>query len=430
MMLATAEALPDGVGVRDAHAEQMGDVRVRAEAAVANPDCILRAEDRRHEGVMHAVDGERAHAEPVDVESIPEAEPVQLREIVDLTVEVREQSLLVRSDVRHASALEDRARSAKGDRAHDVRAARLMAIRERRPLDVVGGHVADGAAAGKHRLGVGEHRRRPDQNAAAERRVHLVPREREEVDAHRHHVDGSVRRQLGGVDREQRSVLMREQSDLGDGKDLPGDVARARDRDDPDGAVAILEGAAKIGEQLLRRLRRVEQVDPGQAPPRQHVRVVLDDRAQHRVPGSQHQAVGQQVDGLGGVSDKDDSVCRAGARERRHRRSRCLVGAGRHLGGESRPAMHARVPGEELDHGVRDRLHRRCARRHVEVHVAARLAAGQLYLQVLADEAGEDDTRRAAPGPAPTAGFGEHQAFEGTATRPSSTTLATTSPPR
>src|ERR1019366_8815823 len=97
MMLATAEALPDGVGVRDAHAEQMGDVRVRAEAAVANPDCILRAEDRRHEGVMHAVDGERAHAEPVDVESIPEAEPVQLREIVDLTVEVREQSLLVRS---------------------------------------------------------------------------------------------------------------------------------------------------------------------------------------------------------------------------------------------------------------------------------------------------------------------------------------------
>ena len=132
--------------------------------------------------------------------------------------------------------------------------------------------------------------------------------EREEIDPHRDHVDAPMRRQLGGVDREQRTVLVREPADLGDGEDLAGDVARARDRDDPDGTVAILQRASQIGEQLLGGLRRVEQFHPRETSPGEHVRVVLDDRAEHRMARPQHEAMRQQVDGLGRVSDKDDRI--------------------------------------------------------------------------------------------------------------------------
>ena len=222
---------------------------------------------------------------------------------------------------------------------------------------------------------------------------------------------------------------MRQPPDLRDRKHLAGDVACAGDGDDPDGTVAILEVAAQIGKQLLGGLGRIEQHDRREPPPGQHVRVVLDDGAQHRVTRPQHQAVVQQVDRLGGVSDKDDCIGRAGTGERRHRRASRLVRPGRHLRCEAGSAVHARVPGKELDHRVSDGLHRRSARRHVEVDVRARLAAGELYLEVLADEAGEDRAGAAA-GPAPAGRFGDHQAFEGTSNRPSSITLSTISAPR
>ena len=210
-----------------------------------------------------------------------------VREVVDLSVEVREQTLLVRADVGHPRASEHGARGAERDGADHVGAARLVAVRQRRPLHVVGGDVGHGAAAGQHRLGVGEHRRWSDQHTAAERRVHLVAGQSEEVDAHGHHVDRSVRRQLRGVDCEQRAVLVREPADLCDGEDLAGDVARPGDRDDADGPVAVFERAAQVGEQLLGRLRGIEELDPREAAPGQHVRVVLDDRAEHRrAPGA------------------------------------------------------------------------------------------------------------------------------------------------
>ena len=101
---------------------------------------------------------------------------------------------------------------------------------------------------------------------------------------------------------------MHETADLGDREDLPGHVACTRDRDDADGTMTILQRASQAGEQLLRRLRRVEQLDAREAPPWKHVRVVLNDRAEHRMTRSQDQAMGQKVDGLGRVSDKDDGI--------------------------------------------------------------------------------------------------------------------------
>ena len=82
-----------------------------AEAPVAHADRILGAEHRRHQRMMHPIDGEGAHTQPVDVRAVPESQPVELRELVDLPVEnMRRQSLLVRADVGHAGIAEHGAR--------------------------------------------------------------------------------------------------------------------------------------------------------------------------------------------------------------------------------------------------------------------------------------------------------------------------------
>src|ERR1700680_585910 len=92
--------------------------------------------------------------------------------------------------------------------------------------------------------------------------------------------------------------------------------------------------------------------------------------------------------------------------------------------------MHAGVPGQELDDRVGNGFHRWGARRHVEVHIAARRAVGELHLEALADQSGEDGALDPASSAAPRGRFGEHQVFEGTANRPWRSTLATMSPPR
>src|ERR1700676_751910 len=92
--------------------------------------------------------------------------------------------------------------------------------------------------------------------------------------------------------------------------------------------------------------------------------------------------------------------------------------------------MHAGVPGKELDEQDGNGLHRRGARRHVEVHVAACRTVSELHLEVLADQSGEDGALDPASSAAARGRFGEHQVFEGTANRPWRSTLATMSPPR
>ena len=132
LVLAAPEPFANGVRLGDADAEEMGDVRVRAEASVAHADRILRAQHRRDERMVHAVHREGADTETVHVGAVPETKPVQRRKVVDLSVEICEQSLLMRADVRHAGALERGARCAERDRADDVRTARLVTIREYR----------------------------------------------------------------------------------------------------------------------------------------------------------------------------------------------------------------------------------------------------------------------------------------------------------
>ena len=138
-----------------------------------------------------------------------------------------------------------------------------------------------------------------DEHADAERRVELVPREREVVDPERVHVDRHVRRELGGVDADLGAVAVRQLGELADRHDLTRDVGRARDREEVVAAGRERRGAAR--QQLVGRVRERQQIDLAPAPG-QHVGVVLAGRREHaRARG---QAVREQVERLGRVADE------------------------------------------------------------------------------------------------------------------------------
>ena len=95
------------------------------------------------------------------------------------------------------------------DRADDVGTAGFLAIGQPGPVHVVGRDDLDGAAALVLRRALQEDVAPADQRAGAERRVHLVRRERHEVEmlgvVVRLDVDSPMRRQLRGIDQDARA---------------------------------------------------------------------------------------------------------------------------------------------------------------------------------------------------------------------------------
>ena len=63
-------SLPVGVDVGVGHPEQAHHVGVGAEAAMAHRDPVLGAEPGRHQGVVHALDGEGGHRQGLDVRAV------------------------------------------------------------------------------------------------------------------------------------------------------------------------------------------------------------------------------------------------------------------------------------------------------------------------------------------------------------------------
>ena len=122
-------------------------------------------------------------------------------------------------------------------------------------------------------------------------------------------------------------------------------------------------------------VRPALDVTPARHPsPRQQVGVMLDHGGEHHVVGVEAQAVGELVEGFGGVPAQDGDVAVAAgssAGEGEGGGPGRLVGRGGQPGLVPRPAVHARVHGDELLDGSHDRWE--CAGRGggVEVHVAA-----------------------------------------------------------
>src|SRR5712692_8267604 len=123
------------------------------------------------------------------------------------------------------------------DGPDDVRRSRLLAIRQVGPNGVVPGDDADSPTA--HDLWrPGEEVPGGHEHTGAVGRVHLVARERDEVEvpriARRPHVDAIVRSELSGIYRHQRAVSVRELGDLVDWRYEAGHVGGTADGDEAD----------------------------------------------------------------------------------------------------------------------------------------------------------------------------------------------------
>lgn len=96
-----------------------------------------------------------------------------------------------------------------------------------RPDDLVLPDQFDGPTAVQQRLSAAELTIVPHQDTGSERRVELVTREGEEIDASAGHVNATVGGELRGVNEQHGAVGMSERGQLREGPDLAGDVRGA-----------------------------------------------------------------------------------------------------------------------------------------------------------------------------------------------------------
>jgi hypothetical protein len=113
--------------------------------------------------------------------------------------------------------------------------------------------------------------------------------------------------------------------------------------------------------------------------------VVLDVEA-HDLAG--HRG-GQEVERVGGVAAEHDDVVGPGTEERAHRVTRRLQHSGADLRGVARPAVHARVVGQQLGDVGGHVLQRGGARGEVEVGVGRVAAGDERHAQMGAHEGGQ-----------------------------------------
>jgi hypothetical protein len=350
-----AEARAHGARCSSAHAglaprDERAQERLCAEGPVAERDPVLGRERRGHEARREALDTERGGRRAFDW-LLEQAQRRHLREGRERGVEGRAQLLLVIAQAGEAHVFERFARGGEADDAGHVRRARLVARGPLVPGRVAVDH-ARGTASAKVGLGLVEPVAAPDQGPGTERRVELVPRERDVVEALRVEVDGPMRGQLRGVDEDARAVPVGDGCEGLEGKNLPRDVARAGDREEPHAPAACLERFFGAREEPGLRPHHGQEAMPAEAAPRQEVRVVLEREA-HDV-GVVGQRRGEECDRVRRVPREDHLVLVARADEAADAHARRLEELARHGGGEARATVRAAVVGpQRVDRGVR-----------------------------------------------------------------------------
>ena len=192
-------------GLGDAGAadpEQADEVRVGAEAAVADADAELGAQPGGDQRVVHPGHDEGGHGEGVGArrraehgDAVDGAQPV---------MELAGQRPLVRLDGVPADALELVHRRAEGHRTDHVGRTRLLALGRFGPDHLVEVDQVHRPAAGQERITLGEGAARPDQRTGPEGRVELVPAEGDVVGPRR---EGAVRGELGRIEQDGDAAL-------------------------------------------------------------------------------------------------------------------------------------------------------------------------------------------------------------------------------
>ena len=364
-------------------AEQAGDERMGAEAAVADADRVLRTEDRGEQRVAVAGQGERRHAHAVDVvagQSASCSRPgTDARPPRSRSASAR--SCAATASIPSAPSARQAAPSATAPTTFGRPG--LVALRRVGPDDAVERHELDRAAAVQQRRGVAEPADGPDERAGAERRVELVAREREEVDARGGHVDRPVRRELRGVDEQPRAVAMRDGGEPRERPHLAGDVRRAGHRDE------VERGRARAAR--ARRRRTARRRTRGTAAVRRSWRRQGSMLAwcstgllSTRAPAGS--AAASTLIASVVLRTKTTSSPAGAPTNSAHDVARALERLGGDLRLAPAAAVDAAVPGHERLHGVPDLRQRGRARGVVEVHVAARAAVRAHDLGVGSEE--------------------------------------------
>ena len=201
-----AEAVELGVG----DSEQARDEWVRAEAAVADADRVLGAEDGREQRVAVAVEGERRHADTVG------AGPARAAAVAGPGHAAARSTGRAPARARVRRRCPCRSRAAAGTppraRRRRRRSGEPASWRSGRSAQCTSSRVTSLTAPPPRSSGApaASRRRSPTSAPAPNGRVELVAREREVVDAHAGHVDRAVRRELRGIDAQLGAVVVRE----------------------------------------------------------------------------------------------------------------------------------------------------------------------------------------------------------------------------
>ena len=301
--------------------EQPRDVRVRAEAAVAHADRELGAQPRGDQRVRDAVDDEGDDRQPLDLGARARAR-ARPAAAASPSRRLRASARSWASTAGQPIAASSSRRDPERDGAEHVRASRLPRARAG-SVHTTSSRSTSSTAPPPARNGVAGRERgaRPDQRSGAERRVQLVPAEREEVRvrpatagaaraARRRRAPGTPRSCAAatiGVDGGIQPVTF----------DAPVIASRRGAR--RASSAATTASAVNVPSALA-----LDEAAARRPHPRQQVRVVLDDRRDHHVVGLQRKPVRQVVDRLGRVAadDRDVVAVRRGRRTAGSRRAR------------------------------------------------------------------------------------------------------------
>ena len=352
----------------------MRDVRLGAEAAAADPDAVLVAEDGGERSVLDAVDGERHDADAVDASTsgacrwTPGSAPSRA-----VTCRTRRRSWsATRSRPTASQSLDGRRQR---HRAEDVRAAALLPIGQLGPAHVVERDGLDRPAAGDGAAWGGTRRAARSARRCRTARTPCAP---ESATKSRCPGSSCGRRSIGRWAASWAASTMmspptactRSAIVVDPGHDA-GHVRRAGDAQhaDPTGVageqlveVVLVERAVGCGPDVD---------DPGPLAPRQVVRVVLEHgRDDHGVVGHATTAWASMLI-ASVVCLPKTTVSRSGSAptNRPTTRRAPLVGVGRVTGTCSRCPGGRWRSGAAGGHRVEHGLQRRRGRRVVEVHV-------------------------------------------------------------
>ncbi len=346
-----------------------------AEASVADADAGFCAEDCGDERIGHPFDVEGDDADLV-VEALRRTVQANAVDSFHARVRVVEQVQFMGGNGLHPDALQDFDGFGKGDCADDVRTSCLILVRRPSPVCLVLRYCSDNAAANRIRCPPFKKILRSDEHAGAERRIHFVRRIRDEVKmlrvVVRKDVDGAMRCQLGGVDKNSRSCSVCPACNLVHGRTDSCDVRRAVERNELELPFVFLNRRLHRRKVEMPIVMHADVDDGCVLSPWQVVRVMFHQRRDDDVARLKVEPIGKLVHALRRVLGEDDAVrVEVCTDELAADVVRTVEGFRCNDGFVSRPSMHPGIPGQKVLDAFQHAPKRRRARRVIQKYITA-----------------------------------------------------------